>query len=81
MISWLEKKYNHFLFKKYGFNAGLFFDGIPKVYKQIPLWSPSLYRYYEGQQMSEQFTSSIENVVNTINNMANMLTKKESKEN
>lgn len=70
MITWLKKKYNRFLFKKYGFDAGVFFDGIPKVYKWIPLWSPSLYRYYEGQQMSEWFTASIENAVNVINDMA-----------
>lgn len=43
MIKWLKKRYNLWLFKKYGFNRGLFFERIPVIYKLIPLWSPSQY--------------------------------------
>lgn len=72
MIKWLTRNYNRWLFKKYGFDTGVFFDGVPKVYKWIPLWSPSLYRYYEGQKISEWFTADIENAVKAINDTINM---------
>lgn len=69
MIKWLKRSYNRWLFKKYGFDAGVFFGGISKVYKWIPLWSPSLYRYYEGQQISEWLTAGVKNAVNNMTNM------------
>lgn len=51
MIKRLRKRYSRWLFKKYGFNRGPFFERIPTIYKLIPLWSPSLYHHCEGTQI------------------------------
>lgn len=60
MIKRLKRKYNHWLFKKYGFNRGILFEKIPTIYKLIPLWSPSLYGCCEGTQVREWFLQGIE---------------------
>lgn len=51
MIKQLIKKYNLWLFQKYGFNRGPLFEKIPTIYKLCPLWSPSQYGCCEGEQM------------------------------
>lgn len=63
MIKWLKKKYNRWLFKKYGFNRGLFFERIPTIYKINPLWSPSYYSHWEGVQVCDWFRQGIEEVL------------------
>lgn len=60
MIKRLKRKYNRWLFKKYGFDRGIFFEKIPAIYKLIPLWSPSLYGCCEGAQVCEWFLQGIE---------------------
>ena len=60
MIKWLKKRYNLWLFKKYGFNRGPFFERIPVIYKLIPLWSPSQYGCCEGAQICDWICQGIE---------------------
>ena len=45
--------YNKWLFEKYGFDRGCFFEGIPIIFRIIPLFSPSMYAKFEGQKFSE----------------------------
>lgn len=55
MIKRLKWRYNRWLFKKYGFERGPFFERIPLIYKLSPLWSPSLYSCCEGDQICNWF--------------------------
>lgn len=63
MIKRLKKSYNLWLFKKYGFDRGMFFDKVPIVYKLIPLWSQSLYSYCEGTQIRDWFIQGLKDGV------------------
>ncbi len=63
MIKRLRKRYNLWLFKKYGFNRGPFFERIPTIYKLIPLWSPSLYHHCEGKQVCDWFIQGLKDGV------------------
>lgn len=60
MIKWLKLAYNRWLFKKYGFDRGVFFERIPLLFKLSPLWSPSLYGHCEGSQICEWFRQGME---------------------
>lgn len=60
MIKQLKKRYNLWLFRKYGFDRGIFFERIPVIYKLIPLWSPSQYGCCEGAQIVEWVLQGIE---------------------
>lgn len=51
ILSELKKKYNKWLFNKYGFNRGDTFQKIPIIFLIKPLFSPSLYSYYEAQEI------------------------------
>lgn len=55
MFKRLKRRYNYWLFKKYGFDCGVSFEKIPKIYKLISLWSPSLYVKYEGELVRDWF--------------------------
>lgn len=48
----IKRKYNQWLFKRYGFGESL---SIPLIFKMIPLWSPSLYTYEGGKQICKWF--------------------------
>lgn len=53
MFNKSKKKYAQFLFKKYLFSTGAFFERIPLAYKLRPLFSPSRYACEEGRQIRE----------------------------
>lgn len=55
-----KQKYNQFLFRRYGFDTGMFFEKIPLRYRIIPLFSPSLYVRCEGSQIAEWFKQGID---------------------
>ena len=55
MIKKLKRKYAEFLFNKYGWNKG----SIPMICKINPLYSPSLYMMYKGEQMAEWLQQGI----------------------
>ena len=46
----IKKLYNKWLYKKYKYNRGALFEEIPLIFKIIPLFSPSLYSYYEAEE-------------------------------
>lgn len=60
MIQQLKKKYNKWLFDKFGFEKGALFENIPARYKINPLFSPSIYGQYEGEQAANWFREGIE---------------------
>lgn len=47
----LKKLYNKWLFKKYEHNRGSLFENIPLIFRITPLFSPSLFSYYEGEEI------------------------------
>lgn len=51
LIGRLKMRYARFLFDKYGYGRGLFFENIPLIYRINPLFSPSCYYIVEGEQM------------------------------
>lgn len=59
MFNKSKKKYAQFLFKKYGFSTGAFFERIPLAYKLCPLFSPSRYGCEEGRQIRERIMLGI----------------------
>lgn len=56
----LKRKYNRWLFKKYGFERGLFFEKLPFIWRVNPLFSPSMYAGAEGEQIAKWFVEGIE---------------------
>lgn len=60
MIKKLKMKYAKFLFKKYGWDTGAFFEKIPWFYKINPLFSPSVYTMLKGKQIHEWFMKGLE---------------------
>lgn len=60
MIAKLKLTYIRWLFRKYGFDRGVFFERIPIIYKLSPLWSPSLYSYCENKQICDWIRQGIE---------------------
>ena len=60
MIKKIKKKYAKFLFKKYGWNTGGFFEKIPWIYKINPLFSPSLYRMQQGAEIHASLMKGLE---------------------
>lgn len=49
----IKKLYNKWLFKKYKYNRGALFKNIPLIFRIIPLFSPSLYSYYEAEELTK----------------------------
>ena len=64
MIKKIKNKYNKWLFKKYGFNRGSLFNKIPKILLMPHLFSPSLYSYYECQEMVKGLKEGLEKDIN-----------------
>ena len=60
MIKQLKQKYNKWLFYKFGFERGALFENIPARYKANPLFSPSIYGRYEGEQFAKWFREGVE---------------------
>ena len=60
MIQQLKKKNNKWLFDKFGFERGALFENIPARYKINPLFSPSIYGRYEGEQFAKWFREGVE---------------------
>ena len=60
MLNELKHKYNKWLFDKFGFERGAFFENIPARYKINPLFSPSIYGQYEGEQAANWFNEGVE---------------------
>lgn len=60
MLNELKHKYNKWLFDKFGFERGAFFENIPTRYKINPLFSPSIYGQYEGEQVANWFNEGVE---------------------
>lgn len=56
----LKRKYNSWLFNKYGADVGMFFEKIPTIYKLCPLWSPSRYHSALGEMFIENFNKGLE---------------------
>ena len=61
----IKRKYNKWLFKKYGFDVGLFYEKIPIILRLIPLFSPSIYTREQGQQFSVWFMEGIQQCLET----------------
>ena len=57
----LKRKYNTWLFKKYGFERGPLFENIPTIYKMHTLWSPSEYARCENDEISKYIEKGIHN--------------------
>lgn len=49
----LKRKYNAWLFKKYGFERGSLFENVPTIYKMNILWSPSEYARCENDEIAK----------------------------
>lgn len=62
----LKRKYNKWLFKKYGANVGLFFEKIPTIYKLCPLWSPSMYYSALGETIVDWFRGGLEKGMKSV---------------
>lgn len=58
----LKLKYNQWLFKKYGFGCGIFFEKIPLTYKMCPLFSPSVYTMVRGRKVTEWMIEGMSSV-------------------
>ena len=57
----LKRKYNTWLFKKYGFERGPLFENVPTIYKMHVLWSPSEYARCENDEISKYIEKGIHN--------------------
>lgn len=57
----LKRKYNSWLFKKYGFERGPLFENVPTIYKMHALWSPSEYARCENDEISKCIEKGIHN--------------------
>ena len=66
MLKIIKKKYNKWLFKKYGFNRGGLFENVISKHKNniifALLFSPSLYSYYEGQEIVKALREGLDKV-------------------
>ena len=49
----IKKLYNKWLYKKYKYNREALFEEIPLIFRIIPLFSPSLYSYYEAKEIGK----------------------------
>lgn len=56
----LKRKYNSWLFKKYGFERGPLFENVPTIYKMNALWSPSEYARCENDEISKYIEKGID---------------------
>lgn len=56
----IKEKYNYLLFKRYGFRRGALFENIPFALRVLPLFSPSLFAKYEGEQMVKSILDGLE---------------------
>lgn len=67
MLNKIKKKYNKWLFKKHGFNRGALFENVIFKHKNsiifVLLFSPSLYSYYEGQEMVKGLREGLESEI------------------
>jgi hypothetical protein len=61
----LKKKYNEWLFEKYGFDTGEEFEKIPLRYTASPLFSPSLYGMVAMKRMANSFICGFEQWINS----------------
>ena len=59
----LKKLYNKWLFKKYKYNRGSLFENIPLIFRITPLFSPSLFSYYEGEEIVKALNEGLNKVV------------------
>ena len=59
----LKKLYNKWLFKKYKYNRGALFENIPLIFRITPLFSPSLFSYYEGEEIVKALNEGLNKVV------------------
>lgn len=55
----LKKLYNKWLFKKYKYNRGSLFENIPLILRITPLFSPSLFSYYEGEEIAKALNEGL----------------------
>ena len=55
----IKKLYNKWLYKKYKYNRGALFEEIPLIFRIIPLFSPSLYSYYEGEDIAKALNEGL----------------------
>lgn len=56
----IKRKYNEWLFEKYGFERGAIFEKIPILYRLNKLFSPSIYGQCEGAQIAKWFAEGSE---------------------
>lgn len=56
----IKKIYNKWLFKRYEYNRGTSFNGIPLIFRIIPLFSPSLYSYYEAEELTKSLQKGLD---------------------
>ena len=59
----LKKLYNKWLFKKYKYNRGSLFENIPLIFRITPLFSPSLFSYYEREEIVKALNEGLNKVV------------------
>lgn len=62
----LKRAYNKWLFKKYGFDRGPFFENIPVIYRIMPLFSPSVYGIYEGEKFADNLSRGFNDEYNEM---------------
>lgn len=55
----IKKIYNKWLYKKYKYNRGSLFENIPLIFRITPLFSPSLYSYYEGEEIAKAWKEGL----------------------
>lgn len=60
MLRRIKRLYNRWLFKRYGFDRGALFERIPLLYKLCPLFSPSAYSAYKGEQICKGVKAGME---------------------
>lgn len=69
ILNKIKKKYNKWLFNKYGFKRGSTFQKIPTILLLRPLFSPSLYGYYEAEEMMKALQEGLNKKVELDENI------------
>lgn len=66
-----KRVYARWLFRRYGFTPGLFFEEIPVVLRLCPLFSPSCYWMEAGQDLARNFEAGFRDAMEELNRNAN----------
>lgn len=68
MLNKLKHKYNKWLYKKYGMDVKPGFENIPLIFRLRPLFSPSIYFGYVGDELLKPWTDWVEQEWDKLNN-------------